>query len=113
MHEMSLMAGMLEIIEARAELDGFTRVVRVVLEIGRLSGVEPGAMRFAFDVGTRGSVAEGAELDIQETPCRARCPECRAESLLEAFYDPCPACGGHPMEVLQGREMRIVALDVE
>lgn len=110
---MSLMAGMLEIIEERAERDGFTRVVRVVLEIGRLSGVEPEAMRFAFDVGTRGSVAEAAELDIQETPCLARCPDCRADSPLEAFYDPCPACGGYPMEVLQGREMRIVALDVE
>jgi len=110
---MSLMASMLEIIEDHAAREGFRRVLRVDLEIGRLSGVEPEAMRFAFDAGTRDSVAEGAELVIQETPCLARCPACALESPLEAFYDPCPACGGYPMEILSGRVMRIVNLEVE
>ncbi|BDU71410.1 hydrogenase maturation nickel metallochaperone HypA [Mesoterricola silvestris] len=113
MHEMTVMAGLLEIIEAQARLEGFTRVARVVLEIGALSGVEPGALRFAFDVGTRGSVAAGAELAMEEIPCLGRCPGCGVQSPLAAPFDPCPACGGEPMEILRGRELRIVALDVE
>jgi len=113
MHEMSLMASMLEIIEDRAREDGFLQVSRVHLEIGRLSGVEPEAMRFAFDVGTFGSVAQGAELVLQDTEGRGRCRGCGLEAVLEAFYDPCPACGRGPMEILAGRELRIVSLDVE
>jgi len=113
MHEMSLMAGMLEIIEDTARQEGFARVERVILEIGRLSGVEAEAMRFAFDVGTHGSVAQGAELVIQETPGKGRCPACGRTSPLAAFYDACPHCGRYPMEVLAGREMRILSLDVE
>jgi hydrogenase nickel incorporation protein HypA/HybF len=70
MHEMSLMASMLERIEEQARVDGYVRVARVILEIGLASGVEPEAMRFAFQVNTRGSVAEGAELVIEETPGR-------------------------------------------
>ena len=113
MHEMSLMASMLELIEAQAREEAFDRVTRVVLEVGRLAGVEPEAMRFAFDVGTHGSVAQGAELVLLDTGGRGRCQGCGLEAALEAFYDPCPACGRFPMEILAGRELRLVSLDVE
>ena len=113
MHEMSLMASMLEIIEEQARLDGFLKVTRVILEVGRLAGVEPQSMRFAFDVGTHGSCAEGAELVLEETEGRGRCPACGAEAVLQAFYDPCPACAAVPMQILAGRELRVVSLDVE
>ena len=113
MHEMSLMAGMMEIIQSSAAEQGFTKVTRVVLEIGRLSGVEPEAMRFAFDVGTQDSLAEGAELTIEETPGSGQCPACGKVSPLEAFYDPCPFCATVPMRILAGKEMRIKFLDVD
>ena len=113
MHEMALMAGMLEIIQSSAAEQGFTKVNKVVLEIGRLAGVEPEAMRFAFDVGTQDSLAEGAELEIEETPGTGLCPGCQKESPLEAFYDPCPYCATVPMRILTGREMRIKFLDVD
>lgn len=113
MHEMSLMASLMEIIEDQARAEGFTRVSRVVLEVGRLAGVEAEAMRFAFDVGTHGSLAEGAELELEETPGRGLCGACGREAPLEAFYDPCPACGKGPMRITAGRELRVVSLDVE
>ena len=113
MHEMALTTRMLELIEAQALQSGFRRVARVILEIGRLSGVEPEAIRFAFDVVTRDSVAEGAELVIEATPGRARCPACGAEAAVQACYDPCAACGGFPQEILAGRDLRLLALDVD
>jgi hydrogenase nickel incorporation protein HypA/HybF len=113
MHEMALMASMLEIIQDQARQEGFSRVLRVVLEVGRLSAVDPEAMRFAFDVGTQDSVAQGAELTIQETEGLARCISCGTEAQVLAFYDPCPACGRVPLEIVAGRDMRLVSLDVE
>jgi hydrogenase nickel insertion protein HypA len=68
MHEMSLCESILQICEDEARRQGFKRVTRVRLEIGRLSGAEPEAMRFSFDAVTRGSLAEGAVLEIIDMP---------------------------------------------
>ena len=65
---MSLAEGMLQIIEDHAAKAGFARVKTVWLEIGALSGVETEAMRFCFDAVTRGSVADGAALEIVVVP---------------------------------------------
>ena len=44
------------------------KVNRVVLEIGKLSAVLPDAVRFCFELCSEGTVVEGAELEIIETP---------------------------------------------
>ena len=75
MHEMALAQSMLEIVERTARDNGGGRVTLVRIEIGALSHVEPEALRFGFDVMTRGSLAEGARLDIRTTPARpGACP---------------------------------------
>ena len=50
MHEMSLCEGILQVLEDQAEVQQFSRVKAVWLEIGALAGVEPSAMTFSFDV---------------------------------------------------------------
>jgi hydrogenase nickel incorporation protein HypA/HybF len=52
------------------------RVKRIVLEVGKLTAVLPDAIRFCFDVCSAETVAEGAELEIVETPGQARCRAC-------------------------------------
>jgi len=71
MHEMSLAEGVLQVIEDAAQRDRFSKVTAVWLEIGQLAGVEPQAMAFCFDAVTRGSVAEGARLEIVGTDERS------------------------------------------
>lgn len=43
------------------------RAVVVRLDIGRQAGVLPDALRFCFDVCSRGTSVEGARLEIRET----------------------------------------------
>ena len=64
MHELAIVHG---IVEAVTEKSGDTRILRIVLEIGRLTAVLPEALRFCFDVVAVGTTAEGATLDIRET----------------------------------------------
>ena len=113
MHEMSLAEGMLQIIEDSARANDFARVKTVWLEIGQLSGVEPEALRFCFDAVTRDSVAEGANLEILETAGTGRCMSCGKQVPLAERYDACPECGGFPVEVTGGTEMRIKELEVD
>jgi hydrogenase nickel incorporation protein HypA/HybF len=113
MHEMSLAEGMLHILEDAAREQGFARVKTVWLEIGRLSSVEPEAMQFCFDAVTRGSLAEGAKLEVIDLPGSGQCLNCGETVEIAAVYDACPACGGYPVNPLGGTEMRIKELEVE
>ncbi|MCX7892468.1 MAG: hydrogenase maturation nickel metallochaperone HypA [Burkholderiales bacterium] len=113
MHEMSLAEGVLAIIEDAARRERFARVKAVRLEIGRLAGVEPDAMRFCFDVVTRGSVAEGCRLEIVDTPGTAWCMHCAQPVEVAQRYDDCPRCGGHQLTVTGGTEMKVRELEVD
>jgi hydrogenase nickel incorporation protein HypA/HybF len=113
MHEMSLAEGILRIIEDQTAKGGIARVLRVRLEVGRLAGVECEALRFAFDVVMRGSLAEGAELEILEPPGLGWCLDCAATVPVDALYDPCPQCGGFHVQPSGGRELRVLDLEIE
>ena len=112
-HEMSLMEGMLRIVEENARAQGYGRVRTVILEIGKLAGVEVEALRFAFEAVTDGSIAAGATLEIEEPQGLGWCVECEKESPVETRYDPCPLCGKVPLNITGGTQMRVKALDVE
>jgi len=85
----------------------------VILEVGRLAGVEVEALRFAFDVVTAGSLAEGAALEIEEPAGLGRCAACGNVSPVTARYELCPRCRTLPLTVTGGTELRVKALDVE
>ena len=112
MHEMAICRNILEIIEDQARAKDFARVRRISVEIGPLAGVEVEALRFGFDVVTRGSVADGAVLDIIRPEARATCRDCGANSVIEQRYDPCPQCGSHRLDIISGAEMLVKELEV-
>ena len=113
MHEMSLCESILQVIEDQAAVNRFTRVRRVRLQIGRLSGVEVEALRFGFDAVTRDSVAAGAALEILETPGTAWCMPCGHNVEVSRRFDACPDCGSHQLQVTGGDEMRIRDIEVD
>lgn len=112
MHEMSLCESILQILETEAQRQHFKRVKTVWLEIGSLAGVEISAMRFGFDVVVRGTLADAAKLEIIEIPAQAWCLQCAQQVSIQQRYDPCPHCGGYPLQVVSGDEMRIKELEV-
>ncbi len=112
MHEMSLAENMLDIIEQQAHSRGFRRVHTVVLEIGALAAVEPEAMRFCFDAVTRGTIAEGAQLEIIEAPGQGWCVGCANTVQLAERYGLCPECGGTQVSITGGDRMRVIELGV-
>lgn len=67
MHEMSLLRGLLQQIEALARRNGAGRVTVVRLKLGPLAHIEPDHLRQHFAEAARGTVAEAARLDIETT----------------------------------------------
>jgi len=112
-HELSLAEGIVRIIEDAAARDAFLRVRRLWLEVGRLSCVEPEAMRASFEAVSRDTRAEGAVLEIVPIAGRGRCPACGALSPLEAREDACSSCGAYGLLPVSGTELRLRELEVE
>ena len=112
MHEMSLTQGIMEILQEQAEAQAFSRVTRVRLEIGALSHIEPDAIAFCFDVVSRGTLADGAALEIERPPGRAHCIGCGGAVTVADRAGDCPECGGGPLIVTGGEDMRIKDLEV-
>lgn len=112
MHEMSLAESVLQLIEDAARRDRFNKVSTVWLEIGQLSVVEPEAMAFCFDAVTRNTVADGARLEIITLPGQGWCQACALTVPMTEVFDECPHCGGYPLQVTAGAEMRVKELEV-
>lgn len=112
MHEMSLCESVLEILEESAESQGFSSVRKVWLEIGMLSCVEPEAMRFSFDVVTRGTLAEKAVLEVERVPGIAHCLSCHQDVMINQYGDLCSVCGGSDLQISGGDQLRVKELEV-
>ncbi len=113
MHELSLCEGIVQILESSASAQGFSRVKTVWLEIGALAGVEQSALRFNFEVVTRGTLAEAARLEIIDVPAEAWCLQCGKLVPVQQRFDACPECDSYQLQVTGGDEMKIKELEVE
>ena len=112
MHELAVAQGLLEIVEQEARSYEGARVVRIWLRIGKLSAVVPEALRFAFDAITRGGMAEGAALEIEEVSLSIRCHACEEVFIVEDPFMICPRCGGVDVELVSGRELEIRSMEI-
>jgi hydrogenase nickel incorporation protein HypA/HybF len=112
MHEMSICESILDLIQEQARTQNFAKVDRICLEIGPLAGVEIEALKFGFDVVMRGTLAEGARLDIIEPEGMAWCMPCGQTVKIEQRFDACPECGSHQLQVTGGDELRVKELEV-
>lgn len=106
------MESALAIVGREAGAHGASRVTRVVLRVGAISGVEPDALRFAFDALSPGTVAGGAELVIEIVPAQAHCAGCGRDFTVDGGYlFECPECRAFSGDVRSGRELELARLE--
>ena len=110
MHEMSITQGIIEICEQHA---GGRRVLSLDVEIGELSSVVPDAVEFCFEACSRGTLLEGARLNIVRIPGRGHCLDCGTDTPLTAVFGSCARCGGYRVTIEAGEEMRVREIEID
>lgn len=114
MHEMSITISILETVRGQMAKSGVERLKSVKLRIGEMTAVEPESLRFCFKACTDGSPWEGAVLDIETVALTGRCSGCNVVFVLEHYFSSvCPHCGGTAADLISGRELDIVSMEVE
>ena len=110
MHELGITRSVVGIVSERAHGQ---KVLRVTLEVGRLSGMLPDAIRFCFDVCAQGTPLEGATLQIIDVEGRGRCSACGAQPVMTMPLGRCPACRAPSLRIVAGTELKIKEMEVE
>ncbi len=95
MHEISLVQGMLQQLSDLAAQNKASKVLKITMEIGPLSGVVVDSFRFGFDIlSVEDKLTSGAELVINTPPVTYWCTQCNhATKTSGSRPDGCPRCG--------------------
>jgi len=113
MHELGIAESALRLALEKARSERATRVTRIVIRVGALSGVDRDSLKFAFTAILPGTPAEGATVQIDPVPAVAYCSDCRQDFTLEEnFFLECPKCGRSNATIKQGRELDLVRLEL-
>lgn len=114
MHEVGITQNIVDIIEENVRAQkGSAKVISVTVAIGELSGVIPESIEFCFDVCSQGTLLEGANLKIEHIKGRGRCNHCGANDGFTDVGFTCPDCGRSVAEIYQGKELKIIEVEVE
>ena len=76
MHEFAFAYNIFKVAEATALKYNAKKITEVILEIGELTLIVPELLQRSFEMATKGSIAEGAKLNIKITPGKIKCREC-------------------------------------
>lgn len=113
MHELSIIAGLMETVEALAKEHKAKEVTGIRIRVGALSGVVAELLDSAFDMYKKGTIAQRATLEIEKVPFKVRCKSCGAESERDDFQFACGACGSTELELVQGTELVLERIEMD
>jgi hydrogenase nickel incorporation protein HypA/HybF len=113
MHELSITQSMLELALSEAKKANASRIDKISLIIGEMSGVVDESVKFYFRLLSKDTIARGAELNFTRVPTKARCRNCEHEFILQEFNWVCPRCRLSSLEIIAGSELYLESIEVE
>ena len=111
MHELALAQNIVEIVAEEAGQHGLGRVDRITLRVGELRGVVPQMLETCLEIAGRGTVAEGARLELEVVPGRARCQGCGEQFAVSELLFLCPRCDRPGGQIIAGQELTLLELE--
>jgi hydrogenase nickel incorporation protein HypA/HybF len=113
MHELSVTESVLEIACKHAEQAQATRVTDIHLVIGRLSSIVDDSVAFYWDIISKDTLCENAQLHFKRLPAELVCLDCDHQYQLEDDLMPCPNCGSPRIRVLSGDEFNLESIEIQ
>jgi len=114
MHELSIAISIVELAEEERNQRGCGQVTAVHLQLGGLAGVVKEALLSSYEIACEGTGLQGSRLVIEEIPVEVYCSKCDASRAIDSVqWFVCPECKSPVFKVVRGRELQVVALEVE
>lgn len=113
MHELGIAASVLQEAQQEAQRHPGTRLRKVTVRVGELSGVNPEALSFSFEVLVREAGLEPLGLEIESCARKQRCHKCEKTFTVANYELICPHCGTAETEFVGGDELELASLEME
>ena len=113
MHEQSIVESILGIAIENAEKANASRILRINLVVGELSGVVEESVDFYFNFLSKDTIAANASILYTRIPAQLRCRKCDKIFVAENLDFRCPQCQEQQIEIVGGRELYIESIEVE
>jgi hydrogenase nickel incorporation protein HypA/HybF len=113
MHELSIAMSIVELAEEEAERRG-VQIHAVHLKLGALSGVVKAALLSCYEMACENTSLQGSQLVVEDVAVVIFCSSCQAErpiNSVQLFC--CPECGTPSAEIVRGKELEVVALEIQ
>jgi hydrogenase nickel incorporation protein HypA/HybF len=113
MHELSIANSLVEIASEHAISAGAEKIKAITLRIGALSCVHQDALEFSFELITKDTMLEGANLEIIHVPVTVFCVPCNQEVELPGIQSfRCPRCDTPSGDIRQGKELDVESIEI-
>ena len=113
MHELGIAEQMLKVALNYAAKNNAKRITAFNVEMSAAMDESADSLRFHFENLSRGTIAEGARMEISRVPVKAKCLECGSEFDWEAQDRVCPRCSSPRVRAVLHDEFRLASIDVE
>jgi len=114
MHEVSVAAGILDIVRQHVLAADALRVRAVRVRVGDLAGVVPDSLGFCFDAIVAGTEYASARLEIDVVPANGICGECGLAAAIDSLPPfMCPSCGSPFITVTAGDDLVVVDVELD
>lgn len=113
MHEAAIADELLSLLMDQAKKHNMSRVTGLSLRIGLARQVIPDFLSTAFEALSRGTLAQGAQMQIETVPLVAKCDICQREVTCSDPLCVCPVCDAVLTQIISGRELDLVELTGE
>jgi hydrogenase nickel incorporation protein HypA/HybF len=113
MHELSITQGILSVVLEQAEANQASKITKIDLTIGELSGIASECVEFYFNLLSKNTIAAEASLAFHRTPIKLRCRNCDDSFFPDSLNWTCPNCREPNVEIVTGRECSITSIEVD
>jgi hydrogenase nickel incorporation protein HypA/HybF len=114
MHELSIAMNIVEMAEEESQRRGGLHITAVHLRLGLLAGVVKDALLSSYEMACEDTSLKGSQLVVEEVPGVVYCPACDAQRHVRSSeWFCCSECGAIASEIVQGKELEVVSLEVE
>jgi len=113
MHELSVTESILKIVLRHAEEAQATQITDLNIVIGQLASVIDDSVQFYWDILSKDTIAEGAQLHFRRIPTLMLCLDCNHEYKPTDEEMACPLCEGIRIRILNGEEFHLDSIEIK
>ena len=124
LHEFSAALSIVETAVQAANQNSVIKVTEVNVEVGEFTFLIPEQLIFNFEIASKNTIAEGAELRIKNVKGRLLCSDCgfEGDSQVDSDIPPqlaafapmkCPKCGSSSTTIIGGKDFIITNIEAE